>query len=259
MNLEEYLRRTRTEESKSKLDGELYSRISQWSEIILEQALKVRDLVPEEESFLLALTAHSIYLGAAKMAISGHRAAAFPLFRTVWESATYSLVIARNPKCAELWKDRNKDERSYKRHVRYFSRRVNKIFEEVVQSECPSYSDLLITVNRGFIDYGAHPNPTGISFDTFRDADGELLNFAAIHSSRGADGGLLLAQIACLDLGLATSIILHLASMSKISKPHPDLDDLFEVEMRINNALTEKRTEKPFDPEKRYPRPFPQG
>ncbi|HBO6759185.1 hypothetical protein [Pseudomonas aeruginosa] len=256
MHFNEYLRRTRDEELKSKLDDELYRRINHWSEVILNQVVKIGDSISEEEPYLLALNAHSIYLGAAKMAISGHRAAAFPLFRTAWESATYSLVIARRPGHATLWKNRNNDENSYKRNVRYFSRKVNEIFEETVKRECSSYSDLLISMNRGLIDYGAHPNPKGISFDSFRDANGRLHNYVAVHDYRGDSGGLLLAQIACLDVGLAVSIILHLASKPNTSESHPELDELFEPEMLANNMLTEKYSKTSFDPDKRYPRPY---
>ena len=212
-----------------------------------------------EEVFILALNTHSIYLGAIRMALSGHRAAAFPLFRTAIESAAYCLVIARNPEAAELWKKRHEDKESNKKHITYFANVMSTKFKDIIIEDDPSYERMIFSSYEASLDFGAHPNPRAVENDLIRNEAGEIVNYIAVHDTLGPNSALLHSQLSCLNYGTVISIILQLVIFSKTPKPYPSLNEIFYPQMCVNNKLFDDRSGEQFDPTKRYYTRYPVG
>lgn len=75
----------------------------------------VRRLFTEQTSMsavqcLLALHSFLLYLSSIRIAISGHGAAAFPLFRTALESSSYAFLIGERSQLQQIWLERNNTE-----------------------------------------------------------------------------------------------------------------------------------------------------
>jgi hypothetical protein len=104
---------------------------------------------------LLLLRTHTAYRVAALIAASGTPTDAYPLLRSVLETAGYALLIYRDPALGEIWLHRD-DSRDTKQAVRdTFKPRAIKDALAQLDSGLMRVFD---TLYERFIELGAHPN-----------------------------------------------------------------------------------------------------
>ncbi len=65
----------------------------------------------------LSTNAFMIYLSAVRVAMTGHEAAIFPLFRTALESACYAFLMSKDESLQEIWSNRHQSAASYTRKL----------------------------------------------------------------------------------------------------------------------------------------------
>jgi hypothetical protein len=161
-------------------------------------------------SFVLFLNAYQMFLAGARMALSGHPAAVFPLLRTALESASYGLLMEEDPALSTVWSNRHRSEADKKACRNAFT------FEKAIaclKDVAPGIYALAKEAYEGAIDYGAHSNPKGVfghvGIDDTR-ADGLT---AVTHTSlySGSHHETIRGICACLDFGLAIIGIIALS------------------------------------------------
>jgi hypothetical protein len=112
-------------------------------------------LVPR---FLL-VRAHSAFLAACKLAMSGQLPESYAILRNVIEQAWYALHIAVNPPTAEIWLRRNDSDMEKKACKFEFTvanvRSTHERLDTATSKEMNKIYEILI-------DYGAHPNMRGV-------------------------------------------------------------------------------------------------
>lgn len=162
-------------------------------------------------SVLLFLNAYQLFLAGARIALSGHPAAIFPLMRTALESASYGFLLEQQPALSETWRNRHRSDADKKACRKAFT------FEKAiagVRERAPDIHRLAQEAYDGAIDYGAHPNLRGvfghITIDESR-PDGMT---AVVHTSLyGADHHETIRGLAaCLDYGFLLISIIAVAS-----------------------------------------------
>jgi hypothetical protein len=177
--------------------------------------------------FILQMNAYMVFLAGVRMALS-----VFPLLRTALESASYGLLIERNPVLADVWTHRHRSEADKK-----ICRKAFTFDQGIVHLKdmAPDVYDLAKLAYEGAIDFGAHPNLKGVashlSFNENR-SDGmiavtltSLYGSAHIETVRGL--------CACLDFGFA------IIGMIALATPDPGEDRvirLIEELQALNDA-----------------------
>lgn len=99
--------------------------------------------------------AHSSFLGAVRLALSGQCPEAYTLLRGVIENAQYAFYVSTDESLKRTWLDRHKDEAARKEVRKKFSpSKINEALEAKDAVLAARVSDLYDET----IDLGAHPN-----------------------------------------------------------------------------------------------------
>jgi hypothetical protein len=155
---------------------------------------------PSILSWILFLNAYQMFLAGARMGLSGHAVAVFPLLRAAIESAAYGFLMELKPELAVIWTNRHKSEADKKacRSAFTFDKAIANLKEK-----SPDIYALAKGTYEAAIDYGAHPNVIGVfghvSIDENR-SDG----MAAVSHTSLYDAGhieTVRSLCACLDFG----------------------------------------------------------
>lgn len=166
---------------------------------------------------VLFMNAYQLFLAAARMALSGHSAAVFPLLRTALESAAYGGLIVRKPDLGEVWMARHRGEAEKKacRKAFTFDRAITAL-----KVRAPDIHALAVWGYEGAIDYGAHPNIVGVFGHVSMDENRPDGMVAVSHTSLYGPGHIETVRgiVACLDFGLAIIGIIAL-SPAEVSEP----------------------------------------
>jgi hypothetical protein len=181
---------------------------------------------------ILQMNAYMTFLAGIRMALSGHAAAVFPLLRTALESASYGLLIERDPVLADVWTNRHRSETDKKacRKAFTFARGVVHL-----KDMAPDLYDLAKLVYEGAIDFGAHPNLKGVashlSIDENRPDGMTAFTLTSLYGSAHIE--TVRGLCACLDFGLA------IIGMIALATPDPDEDRLKQLieELQALNDL----------------------
>lgn len=160
---------------------------------------------------LLAMHAFMIYMGSVRVALSGHAAATFPLFRTALESACYAFLIGEVEGLGQVWWDRNSSEEAFKRCRGRFSGAVKEAAAAIQRKRWigPRTEEWINELYDAAIDFGAHPNAKSVLPYLAVDgdgADGPAVSLTSLYGpeARATSRGL----VACLDHGLVIAVIL---------------------------------------------------
>jgi len=170
MSLNKYLESTKTIEKyfmEQKSLQNILNLFSFWEKDIFSYNQKYKETSQELISPLLAINAHSLYLSALKLTISGQASSVYPILRAAYENAVYSLMIHNNKELAEIWNNRHNDEASYKKNKTTFAPAIKKLkikLEEYDKknSNGTNYTEHILGLYDAVIDYGSHPNPKTI-------------------------------------------------------------------------------------------------
>jgi len=101
------------------------------------------------------LRAHSTFLGAAALAISGQIPEAYVLLRSCLENCLYGFHIYQNPSCGEVWLRRHDNEQA-KRKVKTEFQIKNLL--NTLKAISPFECEVMQALYERTIDMGAHPN-----------------------------------------------------------------------------------------------------
>ena len=191
---------------------------------------------------LLALHSFMLYFCSIRIAISGHRAATFPLFRTALEASSYAVLIGERPQLQQIWMERNHTPEAL-RLCRNEFRSAVKDAARIIQTKSwatARTADWVVQAYDAAIDFGAHPNPKAIwpyvRMDEDR-PDGYIsISLSGIYGPTSHETST--ALLACLDYGLLIAVILTSCL------EHPSNETL--IELKELNDLKESLTEELF-------------
>jgi hypothetical protein len=176
-------------------------------------------------AFLLFLNAYQLFLAGARMALSGHPAAIFPLMRTALESAGYGFLLVRQPALSEIWSNRHRSESAKKDCRKAFT------FEKAisgVRDLAPDVHRMAKEAYEGAIDFGAHPNPMGVFGHVTVDEARQDGMTAVTHTSLYSAGHheTIRGLGACLDLGFLIISIITVAGPTLAPRLEAELQTL---------------------------------
>ena len=161
---------------------------------------------------LLGFHAFMIYLCSIRVAISGHGAATFPLFRTALEASCYAFLFGETPELQGTWLERNSTGEALKLCRKKFNSAVKDTAKKIQEKSwiAPNTEDWINQAYDDVIDFGAHPNQKAILPYIQINEDrpdayvsitlGGLYGATSIATSR--------SLLACLDYGLLIALIL---------------------------------------------------
>ncbi|MDB5577721.1 MAG: hypothetical protein JWR80_2897 [Bradyrhizobium sp.] len=116
--------------------------------------------IPQVPMFL-STNAFMLWIGGVRMAMTGHEAAVYPLFRTALESACYVLLICLKPELTAIWADRDKGEAQRRASRNAFGSAVADIVTHMGSGDT-DLGGFISQLYAASIDFGAHPNARGI-------------------------------------------------------------------------------------------------
>jgi hypothetical protein len=122
---------------------------------MFREALANLDRSPDWLPTLFLLRAHSSYLGAVRIALSGQIAESFMLMRGVLESSLYGYRLAREPSLAEIWLKRG-DSAAIEREVR--EKFAWGAVRRALEAESKRIAELAHELYQRCLDHGGHPN-----------------------------------------------------------------------------------------------------
>jgi hypothetical protein len=190
-------------------------------------------------AFVLFMNAYQMFLGATRMALSGHPAAVFPLLRTALESASYGYLMEQQPALAEVWGNRHRSEADKKACRNSFT------FEKAIRglgARAPDIERLAKDAYEGAIDYGAHPNPKGVFGHVSINEDRPDGMVAVTHTSLyGSSHHETFRGIcACLDFGLAIIGIIVLSNPAATGELQEELQSLNDAKEAALTAYAQQ-------------------
>lgn len=176
-------------------------------------------------ALVLFFNAYQMFLGAARMALSGHPAAVFPLVRTALESASYGYLMEQQPALSEVWGNRHRSEADKKtcRDTFTFDKAIKGLADRA-----PEIERLAKDAYEGAIDYGAHPNLKGVFGHVSINEDRPDGMVAVTHTSLYSSNHLetIRGICACLDFGFAIIGIITLSDPTATGKLQDELQAL---------------------------------
>ncbi|GBQ50773.1 hypothetical protein ACM0P6_14860 (plasmid) [Komagataeibacter sucrofermentans] len=179
-------------------------------------------------AFILFLNAYQMFLGAARMALSGHPAAVFPLVRTALESASYGYLMEQQPALAEVWGNRHRSETDKRACRNAFT--FDKAIKGLVYTG-PDIYRLAKEAYESTIDYGAHPNLKGVFGHVSINEDRPDGMVAVIHTSLYGSGHheTIRGICACLDFSFVIIGIITLSGETVTTKLQDELHALNNI------------------------------
>ncbi len=120
------------------------------------------------------MRAHSAYLAAARLSLSGQVTEAYMVLRGCLENSLYGLHISNNPDTREVWLCRHDDEGSKKKCKNEFT--AGNVFRTLVAKDKKVHK-IAKYLYKSTIDYGAHPNEIGMLSMMRKKQDENQINF----------------------------------------------------------------------------------
>lgn len=157
----------------------------------------------------LSMNSYMVYLSAIRIALTGHVASIYPLFRTALESACYAFMIGHEPSLDEIWSSRHKSSDALKLSRKKFNSAVLDTGRIIESKGSVGSAAWINDCYQSAIDFGAHPNPKSI-YNHLRlpedRKDEYVFGLTGLHhaDSFEMNRGLM----ACLDFGLVIAVIL---------------------------------------------------
>lgn len=194
----------------------------------------VGDINMSPNQAFLSMNAFMIYMSAIRMALTGHVAATYPLFRTALESACYAFLISQDKALGDVWANRHKSDKTQKKCRSVFTSAVSDAADQIAQ--IPGHGGHGKWIKEGYqmaIDFGAHPNPKSIYHHIQEPEDigsHYLFNLAGLYPVGSTE--INRSLMACLDYGLLILVILAHgldSPTAELSKKLTHLNDLKET------------------------------
>ena len=161
---------------------------------------------------LLAMHAYMIYLASVRVALSGHSAAIFPLFRTALEASCYAFLIGETPDLERIWLERNSSQEAKKLCRKRFGSAVKEVAKCIQAKKwtATTSEEWINELYDATIDFGSHPNQRGVlpyvNLDQDRPDRFIAVELIALFGATSFETSRSL--LACLDYGLSIATIL---------------------------------------------------
>lgn len=204
----------------------------------------------DEETTLLILNTHALFLSAVKTSISGQTFATYPLLRAAFESTVYASMIISHPDLGEVWRKRHKSEASFKKNKTAFVPAMRRIWElldkydqDVKPKHHSDYKPLLRGSYEALIDYGAHPNPKSILNNQIISGGIKALSRNYLNDGNSE---MVRSITACFDIAISICIILHATVFYKNYGLIPTLETKFSPLFKKNNTISDELNKKPI-------------
>lgn len=216
-------------------NGPLIKVLREYDRFFLEEIW--RDHQPAPIPLVLCANAYHLLLASVRIALSGHCAAVFPMLRTALESAAYGGLMIRNPELVDVWMRRERDDDARKACRKAFT--FEKAIAPLKDIE-PEIHQIAAEGYNAAIDYGAHPNVTGVvghvTFEQRRDG-ARMLNHHSLYGPTHTE--TIRALCACLDFGVTIICLIVCAA--------PNLSEAMKGNVAALNELKNEATE-PYSP-----------
>jgi hypothetical protein len=105
----------------------------------------------------LAINAYYSFMGATRVALSGHLVAVFPIARQALEYACYCYLMSKKPDLQDVWVSRHADKAALKASRKAFGSAMDNCCK-MLSHKHSDLSDWLKGLYQSTIDFGAHPN-----------------------------------------------------------------------------------------------------
>lgn len=120
------------------------------------------------------LRSHSSYLGAARLSMSAQVYETYMVLRGCLESALYGFFIAKDVAAKKIWMDRHESEQTLRFMKNTFQiRSIFSLLRKTDEKVCDAIQELYDRT----IDFGAHPNPSGVLGTLEVKENGHDINF----------------------------------------------------------------------------------
>lgn len=114
-------------------------------------------------SAFLILRAHLLFRTASMLAAAGDFYGSMPVQRSCAETAMYAVVLAKNKDAEQIWIEREDSPESKQKTKNFFAHAKIKSTLRSIDQDLEAVYD---TIYQRTIDYGAHPNSSGIFANT---------------------------------------------------------------------------------------------
>ncbi len=135
-------------------------------------------------SAFFVLRAHSAYLAACRLTVSGQIPESYMVQRGCLENALYGFHIATRPELREIWLRRHDNEASMRAVKQEF--KIGTIFNRLVLTNA-KVAEVAKTLYDRTIDYGAHPNEQALMQVLHMERDADNIRLEVRYLSRGEE------------------------------------------------------------------------
>lgn len=158
---------------------------------------------------LMRINARFLLMTGFRIGLTGHVAAIFPVLRTALETGCYALLMSKNDSLPEIWLGRNSSPEGLKACKNAFNKPI-KDAQKLVDEHDPILGAWMYALYESTIDFGAHPNAKTVTLHT-RISDEEGMTRLDNIGIYGLDNyGYECGLLACVELGLATALVLSM-------------------------------------------------
>lgn len=220
-------------------DSPLVAAIEEYYQFFQNGLWTAEDLKMSPHQIFLSLQSFMTWTAAVRMALSGHAAATFPLFRTALEAACYAYLMKDDDDLEKVWSNRHASPESLKKSRKAFTSAVKVASGKIdAVNSTPGFQKWVMEAYDGAIDHGAHPNPKSIfrHINPPKDmGDYYVVDLVGIYDAE--DTETLRILIACLDYGLVIAGVLAHGLKEVPADLNADLDRLNQLKEKLSGEL----------------------
>lgn len=196
------------------------------------------DMKMSPHQAFLSIHSFMTWTAAVRLALSGHAAATFPLFRTALEAACYAYLMKDDEDLEKVWSDRHASPEALKKSRRAFTSAVKEAAARIDAGTM--FEKWMMDAYDGAIDHGAHPNPKSIyrHINPPKDeGDYVIVNLTGIYDAENTE--TLRMLVACLDYGLVIACVLARSLKEVPDDLSANLDRLNQLKEKLSGELFE--------------------
>ena len=220
-------------------DSALVAAIEEYYRFFQTQLWTADDMKMSPHQAFLSMHSLMTWTAAVRMALSGHAAATFPLFRTALEAACYAYLMKDDEELERAWSDRHASPEALKKSRKAFTSAVKDAGARIdAGTSTPRFAKWIMDAYDGAIDHGAHPNPKSIyrHLNPPKDAgDYIIVNLTGIYDSENNETVRML--VACLDYGLVIACVLAHGLKEVPDDLSANLDRLNQLKEKLSGEL----------------------
>ncbi|SFB53921.1 hypothetical protein SAMN03159488_04976 [Pseudomonas sp. NFIX10] len=194
----------------------------------------------------ILINARFLLMTAFRVGLTGHAAGVYPILRTALETACYALLMTEDESqtLTKIWISRNDSPDNLKACKKAFQAPI-KSAQKIANDRGPGLGDWMYELYESSIDFGAHPNAKTVTLHTrmYDDEAGltqcENVGLYAV-GNHGYEWGLL----ACVEMGLATAIVLSMTHPVALSEAIQALQALNDQKNALEVLIRQKHSQR---------------